>query len=311
MGMNKSIALCEQHNLTRELPQALNNMGTLYWKKGDMVKAQECFAKAYRNSDTNYSNHSLMGLNLVAAQYLNHNRQFINSAKTLSKEVSNDILGKFTFMPNELREQYWNMSNIYLQYCNAYLFDTHAPKNYGTIYDNALFSKGLLLRTSNWARSKINTADEKSREQLTELITLQSQLANGTVPADSVELVQYRIANLDRDLTRSNADYSAFKEEFTFDWRKIRASLGKGEAAIEFVEMPEIAGDSISRIQYAAIVITKDSKNPDIIPLCEELQLRSIFTEDITTLSANGQKSKLSEYVRKLYSNGNPRLYNG
>lgn len=110
---------------------------------------------------------------------------------------------------------------------------------------------------------------------------------------------------------RSNADYSTFKEEFTYDWRKIRSSLGKGEAAIEFVEISEIAGDSISRIQYAAIVITKDSKNPDIIPLCEKQQLRSIFTEDVTTLSANGKKSKLSEYIRKLYSNGNPRLYNG
>lgn len=310
-NMNKSIALCKQHKLTHELPQVLNNIGTLYWKTGYMVKAQECFTKAYRNSDTNYPNHALMGLNLVGAQYLNSNRQFVNSAKALSKEVSDDILGKFTFMPNELREQYWNMSNTYLQCCNAYLFDTHDPKNYGTIYDNALFSKALLLRTSNWIRSKINTANEKNREQLNELITLQSQLANGAIPADSIELVKYRIANLDRDLTRSNADYSAFKKEFTFDWRKIKAALGKGEAAIEFVEMPEIAGDSISRIRYAAIVITKDSKNPDIIPLCEELQLRSIFTEDITTLSANGQKSKLSEYVRKLYSNGNPRLYNG
>lgn len=93
-------------------------------------------------------------------------------------------------------------------------------------------------------------------------------MANGTVPADSVEL-----ANLDREQTRNNADYSAFKKEFTFDWRKIRTSIGKGEAAIEFVEMPEIAGESISRIQYAAIVITKDSKNPDIIPLCDKYNL--------------------------------------
>ncbi len=310
-NINKSIALYKRHNLTHELPQALNNLGALYWKKGDMVKAQECFTKAYRNSDTNYSNHALLGLNLVGAQYLNHDRQYINSVKALSKEVSNDILGKFAFMPNELREQYWNMSNVYLQCCNAYLFDTHDSKNFGTIYNNALFSKGLLLRTSNWIRSKINTSDEKSREQLNELISLQSQLANGNISADSIAFIQYRIANLDRELTRSNADYSAFKEEFTFDWRKVRGSLGKGEAAIEFVEIPEIAGDSISRIQYAAIVITKDSKNPDIIPLCEEQQLRSIFTKDITTLSANGQKSKLSEYIRKLYSNGNPRLYNG
>ena len=310
-NMNKSIALCERHNLTHELPQALNNMGTFYWKKGNMVKAQDCFTKAYRNSNTNYPNHALMGLNLVGAQYLNHDRQFINSAKTLSKEVANDILGKFAFMPNELREQYWNISNLYLQCCNAYLFDTHDQKNYGIIYDNALFSKGLLLRTSSWIRSKINTADEKSREQLTELITLQSQLANGNILADSVGFIQYRIANLDRELTRSNTDYSAFKEEFTFDWRKVRRSLGKGEAAIEFVKIPEIAGDSVSRIQYAAIVITQDSKNPNIIPLCEERQLRSIFTKDITTLSAKGQKSKLSEYIRKLYSNGNPRIYNG
>lgn len=311
MNINKAVALCEQNNLTHELPQVLNNLGTLYWKKGEIGKAQECFAKAYLHSDMKYPNHALMGLNLVGAQYLNNDRQFVNSAKALSKEVSDDILGKFTFLPNEMREQYWSMSNVYLQCCNAYLFDTHNTKNYGPIYNNVLFSKGLLLRTSNWIRSKINTAGDKSRGLLTELITLQSQLANGTVPADSVGIVQYRIANLDRELTRSNADYSTFKEEFTFDWRKIRSSLDKGEAAIEFVEMPEIAGDSISRIQYVAIVITKDSQNPDIIPLCEEQQLHSIFTEDITTLSANGGKSKLSEYIRKLYSNGNPRLYNG
>ena len=311
INMRRAITLCEQYHLTNELIAALNNLGTLYEKRGDMIKAQECFTKAYYQSDMSYPNHTLMGLNMLSLQYSNNDRLFVNSARTLSKEVSDDIIGKFISLPNELRERYWTMSNAYLKVCNAYLFDTRDPKNFGAIYDNALFSKGLLLRTSNWIRSRINTEDEKSREQLNELIALQSQLANGDITADSVGLIQHRIANLDRELTRSNADYSAFKDEFTFDWHKIKSSLGKGEAAIEFIELMGIEDRSVYHNQYAAIVITKDSKYPSIIPLCDEQQLRSIFTEDITTLSANGQKSKLSEYVRKLYSNGNPRLYKG
>lgn len=191
MNIIKAVALCKQNNLTHELPQVLNNLGTLYFKKEEIGKAQKCFAKAYLHSDMKYPNHAIMGLNLVATQYLNNDRQFVNSAKALSKEVSDDILGKFIFLPNELREQYWGMSNVYLQCCNAYLFDTHNTKNYGPIYNNVLFSKGLLLRTSNWIRSKINTAGGKSRGQLNELIDLQSQLANGAVPADSVGIVQY------------------------------------------------------------------------------------------------------------------------
>lgn len=90
------------------------------------------------------------------------------------------------------------------------------------------------------------------------------------VSADSVAIVQYRIANLDRELTRRNADYSAFKDEFTFDWHKIKSSLGKGEAAIEFIELMGIEDRSVYHNQYAAIVITKDSKYPNIIPLCDE-----------------------------------------
>lgn len=57
-------------------------------------------------------------------------------------------------------------------------------------------------------------------------------------------------------------------------WRDVQKRLGNGEAAIEFVSFNVFEGDKIKVLHlYAAMVITRDSKQPVMIPMTTEKNL--------------------------------------
>lgn len=58
------------------------------------------------------------------------------------------------------------------------------------------------------------------------------------------------------------------------NWRDVQKRLGNGEAAIEFVSFNLFKGEKIKALHvYAALVITRDSKYPALIPLTTERNL--------------------------------------
>ncbi|WP_461252405.1 hypothetical protein, partial [Treponema sp. R8-4-B8] len=67
------------------------------------------------------------------------------------------------------------------------------------------------------------------------------------------------------------------KVDLDVNWKTIQKSLQKNEAAIEFVSFRIYDKGLTDTVQYAALVVKKDSKAPAWVLLCNESDLKEIL----------------------------------
>ena len=190
---------------------------------------------------------------------------------------------------------------------NAIFANASNGSNTGAIYNNSLFAKGLLLKTSNQIKRDImNNGDESSKRLLVKMTSLEQELNRNNNAQNRIEQIKDSINIIDKQLTKANASYLSFKEELSPDWTRIKRSLSKDEAAIEFVQIPVIYEDSIPEpfeYRYYGLIIRKNTQASALVPLCTE--------EELQELLANKSHIKLDRFIKNLYSTGPSKLYSG
>lgn len=237
--------------------------------------------------------------------FSHNDKESLLIASETSKDVIDDVTSVFTFLSNEEREMFWSDSNRELDVFNRIFANSNKDYYYDFIYDNSLFSKGLLLKTSNLIKNEIyNSGDEGSIATLNKKLELESYIEQGGIQEDTLKMIKDSINVYEKMLASRSSEYASFKKELTAKWSDIRKSLDKDEVAIEFVSIPLIANDTIkSNNQYYALLLKSDSKHPQLVPLCYDYELRELIT--------NKSKTKLETFVRNLYSSETTNLVIG
>lgn len=288
------------------LPELLCNLGTIYFNQKKYDEAVKYFKDAF---DLEHSINNVLGsgMNLAWTQYILNDKECLKTSQTLSDSIISDAIGKFTYLSNEERELYWLYNNIRLSMVNAIFANASNGSNTGAIYNNSLFAKGLLLKTSNQIKRDImNNGDESSKRLLVKMTSLEQELNRNNNTQNRIEQIKDSINIIDKQLTKANASYLSFKEELSPDWTRIKRSLSKDEAAIEFVQIPVIYEDSIPEpfeYRYYGLIIRKNAQAPALVPLCTE--------EELQELLANKSHIKLDRFIKNLYSTGPSKLYSG
>jgi CHAT domain-containing protein len=161
----------------------------------------------------------------------------------------------------------------------------HHPVSESNIlnYDNALFSKGLLLRTTNAMRDAIYSSGNQALiVQFEELGRKRQQISALRQSGGNEAYIQTLEAEaeaLDKSLTQASAVFREFQKDLNINWQNVRDSLQANEAAIEFVSFKIYDKKWTDRTQYAALVLRKGMNAPAWVPLCEEGVLTEIFSE--------------------------------
>lgn len=288
------------------LPELLCNLGTIYFNQKKYDEAVKYFKDAF---DLEHSINNVLGsgMNLAWTQYILNDKECLKTSQTLSDSIISDAIGKFTYLSNEERELYWLYNNIRLSMVNAIFANASNGSNTGAIYNNSLFAKGLLLKTSNQIKRDImNNGDESSKRLLVKMTSLEQELNRNNNTQNRIEQIKDSINIIDKQLTKANASYLSFKEELSPDWTRIKRSLSKDEAAIEFVQIPVIYEDSIPEpfeYRYYGLIIRKNAQAPALVPLCTEGELQELL--------ANKSHIKLDRFIKNLYSTGPSKLYSG
>jgi len=176
----------------------------------------------------------------------------------------------------------------------------------GLNYTNTLFTKGLLLRTTNAVRDAIYSSGDKALiEQFEQLLALRQRISQLQQKEDAdkktISALEEQADALDKALTLASAAFRDLKADMAIQWQDVKSGLQQGEAAVEFVSFQVYDKKWTDKIQYAAFVLKPDSKAPVWIPLCDEEDLREILNK------ANGKSS--SEQARILYSANGLRLF--
>lgn len=282
-AIKESIKVSEEYGLKEALPY--NNMGMLYFYKSKFPQSVEWFLKSYDLCKTPYESDDI-GMNTALGLYLSKDASACAFSAGVSERMRKNIQNMFAFMSGEERAIYWKHFENYLPMLNLIIYESGNTDAFGTIYDNILESKGLLLRSTNAIRDAIlDSGIASDIADYTRIGKLKQQLLNEKVEETRLA-IEKEIEAIDKRLTQHVNAYADFSASKKIRWEDVRNALAKDDAAIEFYNIPFIWGlDSIQTMdgepRFCAVILRSGYKNPHIIPLCKESQLEELDREDL------------------------------
>ena len=282
-SIKESIKVSEEYGLKEALPY--NNMGMLYFIKSKFPQSVEWFLKSYELCKTPYESDEI-GMNTALGMYLSNDSTAATFCSEVSEKMRNNIQDMFAFMSGEERAIYWKHFENYLPMLNLIIYESGNTDAFGTIYDNILEAKGLLLRSTNAIRDAVlNSGNETDIADYIHIGQLKQQLLNEK-DNDTRESIEKEIETIDKRLTQHVNAYADFNSSNNINWEQVRDALSKDDVAIEFYNIPLVWGlDSIQTMdgepRYCAVLLRKGYKYPHIIPLCKESQLEELDKDDL------------------------------
>lgn len=285
---------------------ALNNFAAQYIKQGNYAIALRYYEEVLDCMHQNHSLRYLAASNLFICYY------FLNDPKIIeftAKEIAHEkryVQSIFDFMSEEQRSVFWSERLKCFVMFDLITHKFQTAQTAGLSYDNALFSKGLLLRTTNLFRDAINkSADPVLIAQWDELLTLKRTVLTSS---DSLrQKIEDKINKVNKDLAQKVTAYKEYKEERIAVWSDVHKMVGTGDAAIEFVKIAAgITGirgiQDIDSIMYAALIVRSDCDSPIYVPLCN--------AEDVDSLLGSSAAVP-RRHIESLYSWGDPKFFHG
>jgi len=290
---------------------SLIGLGGLYYSMGDYAKAERyyleataIFEKALGKEHPSYATSldNLYGLYLSKKEYT---KALVYKQEQI--KIKTAIVNKnFSFQTEQQRDAYWNANSGSFEFTYSLSFFHPVPESNALNYENTLFSKGLLLRTTNAVRDAIYSSGNQALiAQFEELGSLRQQIStlkqNGGNETN-IKTLEEKAEALDKSLTQSSVAFKDLKEDLAINWQNVRDNLQPNEAAIEFVSFKIFDKKWTDTVQYAALVLRPGMNAPEWVPLCSEEDLQEILSR------AEGRSSEVK--ARILYSANGLRLFN-
>jgi CHAT domain-containing protein len=302
-----------EKTLGREHPDyatTLNNLGVLYKAMGDYGRAESFFLEAKTIWEKVLGGeHPDYALSISNLSLLYQDMENYPRAAELRQENSQlqiQLVNRnFAFLSARQRDSYWNsVSNGFVHGYSLSHFRPGAVIN-GLNYDNTLFSKGLLLRTTNAVRQAVYSSGDPSLiARYEELGGLRQQIQNlyrSGGEREYIETLETRAEELDKALSRDSAAYRDLQADLSVTWQAVQAALKEDEAAVEFVCFRLYDKGWADSTLYAALVLRPGMDAPLWIPLCNESEIKEQLAR------AQGRTS--AEQARILYGVFGPQLY--
>lgn len=280
------------------LPYLYDNLAVTYADGGDYTNASNNIIKAYEYAKKyNYNDWPILFFNLTFSTWKNNmSKASLMYADEMAAFLKEDAINKFSYLDGMTREKYWERNNLMLVYANSMMLTLRGDSSSIKVYDNSLFSKGLLLRTSNHIKNSVyESGDAELINAFDEITLYQSRLAQNKVPRDSIGIIKIAISYVEKQIMSRLSEYADYNKFMSYTWKDIRDYLDNKEAAIEFVPLFNIPEDKDTLIAcYAAAIIKKSYKEPKIIGLCTNHLIDSL-THRESGLRPN-------KYVNRLYN---------
>jgi len=266
---------------------SLDNLGELYNRIGDYEKAEKCILEAKNIREKVLGkDHPDYATSLLNMELLYQTMKEYEKAASYDKEncglYTKFININFTFLSERQRNHYWKTQekNFTSSYSLSYYYPV--PEVNGLNYSNTLFTKGLLLRTTNAIRDAIYSSGNKGLiSQFEQLGNLRQQINALQQKADTkkevMQALEARADSLDKVLTQASAAFRDLKADMAMTWQEVQKQLKPAEAAIEFVSFRLYDKNWTDSTMYAALVLRPGMTAPAWVPLFEQKQLNALL----------------------------------
>ncbi|MBS4013673.1 MAG: tetratricopeptide repeat protein [Bacteroidetes bacterium] len=280
----QALALSEQINDSQGIAVVLANLAALYIEIGDYYKT---IAYANQSKQISEAGGFLSSLRESYRQLawayaaINDNTQAEEAYLKVTSINHEEIDRNFSILSESEKEMFFKtVENDFARFHSFALerFDEN-PSISIHVYNNLLKNKGLLLKSSTAMRNAILGSKNEFLIKTFDLwIQLKQEIARlYTLPVSErdtdVEQLEEQANSLERTLVRNSAEFSQFDKSVNVYWEDIKNKLEANEAAIEFTNFKHLQGEVI----YCALIITKKSDYPVMIPLFKESQLESLM----------------------------------
>ena len=237
-------------------------------------------------------------------------KQYNKAAEYLDKRLSmdnKDILLNFTILSEKEKQMYFaSLEPEYNKYNSFVLQNTDSfPTMIENVYNNTVKNKGLLLKSNTAMRNAIFSSNDTTlMKEYDNWILLKRQIAKKHSDGGDASELEEKANDIEASLVKNSNMFSDFNKVQNISWKQVQASLKENEVAIEFLHFPLMIPDSsitdfTNQVQYAALLVSKNSKQPEMIPLFEEKQLLSLM---------NNPSIGSYSFVKNLYGE-NSKLY--
>lgn len=289
----------------------LNNIGFLYHSINDYSNAEIFYseAKAIREKTLGREHPdyevSIANLSDIYISQKNYTKAEIFNEEKCSLAI-NMTNRNFAFMTEEQRTLYWKTQSNTFETSYSLAWINPAQKMSALNYNNALFSKGLLLRTTNAVRDAIYSSNNTELiERFERLRSLREQISalkqKESPDQNRIKTLEAEADSMDKYLTQRSAEFRDLKIDIALGWQDVQKKLKADEVAIEFVSFNLYEPKWTNKIMYAALVLRPKTKTPVWVPLCEETQLQDILSK------ASGRSS--DQQARIIYDVFGTQIY--
>lgn len=289
----------KQHEGTKAL--ALINLAEIYFQEKNLSKAEELLTKALDLNATLYVR-DMAQFDLLLLHCVTHNDNTINEIKNYNDAVLDNVSDVFAHFSEAERENYWTQKSQTLVALNnlaALNFNTAQAKTMA--YNNALFTKNMLLDSGHLLDKLANDSEQEIKKAFSLMLSLKQALSNKGTPKDSLNSYINRINMIEKQIVSSIPDFDNRIKGLFKKTADVQNMLSDNDIAIEYIFLPQIKIPiEDSELQYGALILTKNSVEPILIPLCLEYELEDLFDVDNSTSQ---------EFVDNLYSLKDTRLY--
>jgi CHAT domain-containing protein len=279
---HKSLLIFEEIGFKAGISVALRNLGDIYAELKNYEKSEEYQYRALKESKF-LQDHVRIRESVISFYKLNIlKRDNIQSYRYLIElyELA-EVNLKTNYIALSEEEKIWFFSNIDRDFQKFYDFTlSNISNNQGlvdTCYNIALQNKGLTLKSSTAMRTAIqNSGDTTLINEYENWLSLKKQIAKDYESGKEIKDLENQANEMERGLVKSSTIFSDFDKVRNLKWQDVQAGLKPGEAAIEFVHFKSEI-DTANPIIYAALIVKKDSKHPEMIRLCTEAELKEIL----------------------------------
>ena len=267
-----------------------NNLANLYKDKGEYKKAEPFILEAkgiYKKKlGKQHPSYGEMCKNLAIlyncmGNYKDAEQYYLESIAI----VRDNIFKNFSFLSEKEQELYFKTkADDYSEFYSFALKDKEINSNIvDEVFNNTIINKGLLLKSSTAMRNAVlRSKDTTLINNYNKWILLKKEIVKlYSIPVDErnkvPEVIEEHANILEKQLVKSSKEISDFTNITKLVWQDVKESLKSNEVAIEFLHFQKKEKNRKNTILYCALIVTKKSKHPKMIPLFEEKQLEKII----------------------------------
>ena len=283
----KSLKIREEIGHKSGIAFSLNSIGKIFEFQGDYIKALNNMNQAYILAYSIGEDE----INKISARNLHKTYLLTDSLPNAKKYLSilierrnQNLQNNFFSLPEKEKQTYFStMEADYGLYYDFALNFQHQFENVtDTSYNIALQNKGLTLKSSTAMRQTIqNSGDTTLINEYEDWLSLKKKIAKTNETDSTYKELVNQANEMERELVKNSTVFNDFDKVKNLKWQDVQAGLKPYEAAIEFVhfksEIVPITIGTTNPIIYAALIVKKDSKHPDMIRLCTEEDLKEIL----------------------------------